>query len=289
MASAWNAAWALVRGDIVCPLDSDDAFAPEKLQTVVDAFGRRDPQAGLLVHAMTVIDQRDRQVQRLPYLTRFENGWLADAVVRRGGRWRYMPSSAIAFRREMGRFLFPIPEAPFRRNAEAMAVTLLPLLTRVIASDDALSFYRVHGANCIGGGARDRVTAQTVLDWNVGTTDAVNARLMVLGDPRRLDVSRNLEYRQALYIRSLFDGTTRARLIRQYTSLVSFLWRDDMYGLVQKVMGTAVYGTALLLPGRPRRWWISEAFGFSKAKSRLLETVGNVKALLSLRSTRLSG
>jgi hypothetical protein len=225
---------------------------------------------------MTVVDRGDRAIQRLPFLTRFESGWLAERVARRGGRWRYMATSALCFRAELGRCLFPIPEAAFRRNADAMVVTLLPWLTCVAALDGSLSSYRVHDANCIGGGARDRATAQTVIDWDVQTTNAVNQRLAELGHAGRLDVTRNLEYLQAVYIRALFDGTSALAAFRQYAQLASSLWADDLYRLSQKIMGTFVYGTALFMPGALRAWWIAHTLGFSRLKSRLQRGVNRV-------------
>src|SRR5581483_5739386 len=161
MASSWNAGFAQCSGDIFCPLDADDTFAPGKLSAVVE-FLRSRPRAGLLIHAMTVIDAQDHPIQQLPFLTAFEQGWIADKVLRRGGRWRYMPTSAVCFRREMARYFLPVPEKAFFGHAESLAVTLGPLLTEVAAIGEALSCYRVHGASIIGGGTRDLVSAQKV-------------------------------------------------------------------------------------------------------------------------------
>jgi glycosyltransferase involved in cell wall biosynthesis len=40
-ARPFNAGFAASRGDIICFLDSDDAFLPEKVAEVVDALGDR--------------------------------------------------------------------------------------------------------------------------------------------------------------------------------------------------------------------------------------------------------
>jgi glycosyltransferase involved in cell wall biosynthesis len=48
-ASAFNVGFAASRGDIICFLDSDDAFLPEKVAEVVDALGERQ-DLGLCYH-----------------------------------------------------------------------------------------------------------------------------------------------------------------------------------------------------------------------------------------------
>ncbi len=45
-ASAWNTAYRECRGDIICFLDADDRYLPEKLEVVVQAF-RSAPDSGL--------------------------------------------------------------------------------------------------------------------------------------------------------------------------------------------------------------------------------------------------
>ncbi|HXJ39076.1 MAG TPA: glycosyltransferase family A protein, partial [Bryobacteraceae bacterium] len=148
-ASALNAACALHRGEIICVLDADDLFLPEKLERVVEGY-RSNPEAGVLVHSMNLLDAQERQVETIPFLAQFERGWIGDKVVKRGGRWRFMPSSALSFRAELARYCMPIPEESFRVNAEAYVFTLLPLLTCVQYIREPLSCYRMHDANMSG-------------------------------------------------------------------------------------------------------------------------------------------
>lgn len=279
MASAWNEAYRHARGDVFCPLDADDEFHPRKLEVLIDRFAR-DPGAALAVHAMTVLDGEGRAVQTLPFLTRFERGWLAEAVRRRGGRWRYMPTSALGVRRELCAYLFPVPEDTFARHADALAVTLGPLLSRVVAVDEPLSYYRTHGGNSLGGGSRDRGTAEQVLDFSRRTTRGVNARLAALGVPVRLDLRDNLEFRQAAFVRALFGRSPRLRLGRRYAALAAAIARDDLYGPAQKAAGLVVYGVAWLLPARARGWWVAQTLGYTRFKGRL-------KAALDLRRAPL--
>jgi hypothetical protein len=79
-----------------------------------------------------------------------EEGWIAEQVVARGGRWRSMPTSALAFRRTVTEHLFPIPEATFRSEADGFLYTLAPLITPVAFLPQPLSGYRLHGDNLPG-------------------------------------------------------------------------------------------------------------------------------------------
>jgi len=276
MASAWNVAWRNSRGEIWCPLDADDLFDPRKLEVLVEQFARH-PRSGLAVHSMIVRDGEGREVQRLPFLTRFERGWLGESVLRRGGRWRYMPTSAIGLRRALGDRLFPIEEGTFRMHADALVTTLAPLLTEVIAVDEPLSTYRVHGSNSLGGGVRDLATAVKVIEFTRRTTEGVNARLAALEIPHRLDMGKNLEYVQAAYVRGLLDGTRRPALLRQGARLVGMLARDDLYGRAQRLLGLLVYGVAWALPRRARPWWIGRTLGYSRLKGRIRALLGRLR------------
>jgi glycosyltransferase involved in cell wall biosynthesis len=278
-ASCWNVAYLHSRGDLLCPLDADDAFYPHKLQTLSNHF-RRYPDSGLVVHAMTVLDGSGREVQQIPFFTRFEQGWIAEAVIRRGGRWRYMPSSGLAFRRELGRFLFPIPEQAFRSHADSLVVTLAPLLTKVIAVEEPLAYYRVHGANWIGGSFRDRITATKVVDATSRTIRAINSRLAELGISQRLDGARNLELLQSRFTLSLLDGKARLGLLREYRSLAAALFSDDLYRLPQKVLGLLVYGVAIPLPLRARAWWIAGTLGHNRMKHRIQKALNGLRKML---------
>lgn len=286
MASAWNRALPLASGQIISLLDADDVFRPGKLDAVVRAFRDR-PTSGLLVHAMTVITGTGEEVLKVPFMTRFEHGWIADRVVRRGGRWRYMPTSSLAFRRELCAYAFPLDERLFFRHAESLILTMGPLLTEVTAIEDSLTGYRVHGANRTGGGAHDYKTARRAVDNVSETIEGVNARLGALGVAQRLDLARNLEHRQAAFLLSLFDGAPRLSLARDYLALARALTADDLYGGAQKVLGLFVYGMAVFAPVRARAWWLEQALGYSPIKQRLRRVVGALRRRRDARRPEL--
>ena len=57
--AALNRAFAACRGEVICLLDSDDLFLPEKLERVVSQF-RSEPGAGVAVHRVIRVNEMRR-------------------------------------------------------------------------------------------------------------------------------------------------------------------------------------------------------------------------------------
>ena len=256
MASAWNAAYSASSGLIYCTLDADDRFAPDKLETIVDHFARR-PSSGLAIHPMAVMNSTGETVDMMPRDRRFDEGWIAGNVLRRGGRWRFMIASALSFRAELTRYLFPIHEEIFRAHADALVFTLSPLLAEVSAVDRVLSSYRVHGGNNLGTLAPDLNTDRKLLDLVSRTVTGVNLRLSELGlQEQRLDLENNLEYLQSTFRICLFEGKPLRDLCKTYASLTRAMLADDIYTAPYKTAGLLAYGIAIALPvGLRSPWW----------------------------------
>ena len=146
VSSALNAAYLASNGQIVCLLDADDTYLPEKLQQVVEALVN-NPEVGFVAHRVFRIDARGRRQGVLPLFALMPSGWHGPALLRSGGILPDMPScSGLCFRREVAKRIFPLPE-DFRRNADEIFMRLAPLMTHVIGIDQALSEVRCHGSN----------------------------------------------------------------------------------------------------------------------------------------------
>lgn len=286
MAAAANAAYAASSGEIICLLDSDDTYTPSKVEEVVNHFLAR-PQVGMVIHRILVVDQFNRGIQELPFLTRFEHGWIADRVLRRGGRWRDMPTGALCFRRELAGYVYPIPEATFRRAADGFIFTLLPLLTEVSAIDHVLSNYRIHGRNIYADRRLTRRKAMKQIESIKKQVDAVNERLLKLGfSGVAIDVNNNLVYQQRKLMCSLHEGLPRLSLLGAYAALLPALLADDLYGLPQKLLGVLVYGVAIPLPMTLRSKWIGVVFDHSRVKLRLQKILKRGRAGLGRSMSR---
>ena len=147
-ASAFNFGFSHSRGDIVCFLDADDYWLPNKLRRVVEAF--ENGPAGMVSNNYELsAPDLDGNIkcnlnlvsgnvaQNLETLLRYEN----------------FPTSCLAFRRETLNRLFPIPEA-IRIQADAFFAFLAIFIAPVLALPETLTIYRIHSGNLYSAAAR---------------------------------------------------------------------------------------------------------------------------------------
>ncbi len=271
-AAAFNTAFAACSGDIVCFLDADDTAAPQKLERIVNAFGRAS--AGMLVHPLTMFDEQ-REIQRIPALTAFEQGWIAPRVLRRGGRWRWVPTSGVALRREVAALVLPMPVSGLRTSADTYLLVLAALLTPVTVVDEALGGYRRHGANVFARATIDAERARRAAENLRLVADEVNARLPKMGRDVTLRIENNLKYRELRFQVDLLEGDERRlALVRSYGSLMRAFVHDDLYGPVQKAWASVLYGVAVILPVARRGRWLSTSLSGSRAKELVRRGLG---------------
>jgi len=262
-AAAWNRLWPHARGEVLCLVDSDDMYEPDKLETVVETFRER-PRVGLIVHRLRVITSDGDPVQLIPFMTRMEEGWLADRVIRRGGRWRFLPTSGLCLRREVAAPLWPLEVRWFGAWAESLFFYAGPLLTEVASLDQPLADYRVHGRNQSG---VTRFTPRTVWHDLHSVHKAVkgtNERLASMRLGRPLDCSKHLQLRTQAYVLARLWG--RPGGWRGYFGLMRATLEDDLYSWRQKGLAAVVYGVLLLLPRKARGAWLHEALGVNRLK-----------------------
>ena len=263
--SAFNAAFAKSKGQVVCFLDADDVWLPSKVEKCVRSL--QTTNGGLLVHQMFVVDSDLRELQRIPTFTRFENGWIADRVLARGGRWRWMPTSAMAMRREVLTSILPMPEAPFRTEADTFILMLAPLMTEVQSIEEVLGLYRLHGANAFSARQFDReAVVRTICALSDGI-DEVNKRLSSSGmSGVQLSQDRNIKIAEQKFLRDAFDGRPRGKLAREYGLLARKLRDDDLYSPAQKAWALVMFGLMIPMPTGVRASWASVNLGTSRIR-----------------------
>jgi len=263
--SAFNAGYATCSGRILCFLDSDDTFAEGKIGRVVESLRQG---SGLVIHQMMVVDGEGRDLQRIPTFTRFESGWIADKVVRRGGRWRWMPTSAVSLRREVMELVWPVPEEAFKRDADMFILELAPLLTPVTGIEEILGYYRLHGSNSYSQRGIDVSSVQRTLHTLSQTLVEVNQRLgSITASAVRLDPEDNIKIlEQRLLLESFQPDSSRRKLANQYMTLLRKVASDDLYSRTQKAWSAILYGILMLLPRKARPKWASASLGISHVK-----------------------
>jgi glycosyltransferase involved in cell wall biosynthesis len=146
MAANLNAAYRSSSGDIICLLDADDTFLPEKVEAVVNAF-RAHPRAGFAIHRATLVDNRKRARGLYPLLSALPSGDCAQTTYENAGILMGLPPTTnLALRREIADLIFPIP-VEYTGYAEQIFHRLAPLMTELSAVDAPLAHWRLHGSN----------------------------------------------------------------------------------------------------------------------------------------------
>lgn len=281
--SAYNTAFQHSKGAILVLLDSDDYCAPGRVEAVVRMYCEREG-VGFVSHPLIMVDRDSRYLQPLTLLDNFDEGWIADKIIRRGGLWRAMLSSGVSFRRELAPYVYPVPDKWI--GADLLANTLLPLVTRVGVVREYLGYYRRH-ENQASGELRNFGTCDEAIEsfkrFNYQmevAIDLINARILKLKiDSPLIDVNKNFDYRLRAHAIELFAGAPIWRRIRSYATVFSLVRAHDMYKFKTKVIMVTAYGVAMLLPRRMRPRLIAALHTPNKLKTLLLGRRKNKEAV----------
>lgn len=146
MASALNTAYAASKGEIICLLDADDVFLPEKLRILVNTF-MTHPNVGFVVHSVLRIDNKGRGRGVYPLMERGPSGWFAVDLLKKGGILPNIPPcSGMSLRRDVAKTIFPLPPE-FRSSADAVVQRIAPFVTEITSVDYPLAKWRLHQRN----------------------------------------------------------------------------------------------------------------------------------------------
>jgi len=141
-ASALNFGFARASGEIIALLDADDLFVPSKLSRIAQAF-QEHPEVGLVYHRT-----REWKPETNQY-TEYEFIPVSGDLHKEPDRFDLytpQPTTCVCFRRTSVNPLLPMPER-MRMCADCFLVALIPFLAPVLALDEFLSVYRIHGDN----------------------------------------------------------------------------------------------------------------------------------------------
>jgi glycosyltransferase involved in cell wall biosynthesis len=149
-ASAFNVGIAASKGDILCFLDADDFYYPEKVHAVVDLFATLEFSSRLILihHPLDVHydDPAQSGLKRKGPTHECPLNLYAYAQKYRHVPYPASPTSGVSINRPLANRIFPLPEAA-AISADDFVVKAAALIGEIHALNRALGGYRVHGRN----------------------------------------------------------------------------------------------------------------------------------------------
>lgn len=183
--AALNAGIAQSQGEIICFLDADDYFHPDKLAKIVAAFAAH-PQWVQIAHSWLSVDRDGAVTNRS--LKSLSQGNVRELLLQRG-KYAWSPTSGLAYRKEALLQVMPIPPRP--RAADTYLTATVPFYGEVGSIDAALMYYRLHGEN-------RRAHSDNIaylIEQREDTAFCINQAAAKAGCSDRFDIQQDVDYR----------------------------------------------------------------------------------------------
>jgi glycosyltransferase involved in cell wall biosynthesis len=152
-ASAINEGFRQARGDIICLLDADDYFYPDKVRRVVAEF-QSGPEVGLIHDRFDIIDEVSQGMQEVSW----ERTWTGckvtiskvpsqlQSLILLGHPWSTV-TSAMSIRKTVVEGIQQVPEDVFVHSPDLYLSIILPFVAEVRVIESPLTAYVFHGQN----------------------------------------------------------------------------------------------------------------------------------------------
>ena len=147
--SAYNAGFAISRGELVCFLDADDTLFTHALTRIAEQFA--DDKVVKVQWPAAITDARGRLTGKLSTRVPPPDGDLRDKVILEGPLYDFEYHTGSCYRRSFLEEVFPVPEPPYRNGADVYLITTAPVYGLIATIDEPLSTYRWHDSNNYSG------------------------------------------------------------------------------------------------------------------------------------------
>lgn len=243
-ASAFNAAFPELRGEIVAFLDGDDWFATQKIRAVTAAL-EENPQAAAVGHGYyEVHEDASGTAACVPAERSFFNLATAEQARRVALLWKFLWIGALTVRRKILGQVIPIPETLVFCADAPIAWAAMAAGTLVI--EQPLSYYRQHASNLHAVDVGNQTKMQRRAEMNERMFAAIEPMLMRLGvSPDALAVSFYPEWTQVSRWRLKTFGGSRLETVR--TEIRSFRSQYRKPTLGYRLFKYATVGAAATL------------------------------------------
>jgi glycosyltransferase involved in cell wall biosynthesis len=227
-AAAVNAGFAASTGDLVMFLDADDQLHPQAAERVVRHFG---PGVAKLHFRLDAVDKDGAPLgfTNPPASQPLPAGSLVPSLLA-NGRYTTPVMSGNAFARCVLERILPMPEAEWRISADGYLVTAAPFHGAVVAVEERLGSYRIHGANA----------------WAPDTIEAANLPRRVKHDLAKYALIERLAKDQGYPVPRHLDMSDHAHLRNRIASLrldprghplaADRRWRLALWGVIRTLL-----------------------------------------------------
>ncbi len=267
--AAFEHGFGMCRGRYVALLDSDDRWLADKLERVTEAV-RDDPEAGMLIHPLYVIDADGRRTGDIrPLRAKLSDGDIRQQV-RETSRHVAPATSGVVIRADVFGQLVPMPTRRFRTAADLYLTLGAALIAPVRAVQEPLAEYRMHPN---GQHIRTMLSPEGVRYW-VELQSTIARHLGLEGA-----VERNSYFVRHVFALAKLDGSIPQQ-IRAFAQLARATCLDTTFEIPEKLL-FLLYWTACLFTPRAafRRLWRAfqmKQTGFDKLQRQTVLAVNTL-------------
>ncbi len=158
-ASAFNVGFAAASGEIICFLDSDDFWYPEKVEKIIKKY--REAPWGLVCHHLSEVDATGNVINKLndaqTVKTNLISCNLDDWLLKYNLSWVFSSTSGMSLPMKLANKIFPLPEPEWRICADNPIATSSLCHAPVGVIDQQLGGYRYHHLNLFASGRHHRI------------------------------------------------------------------------------------------------------------------------------------